>query len=103
VTNLLGRIYYQDNPFVTNSTVNPGVLPIGTNAAISAVALVGTLCGQLLVGHIGDRFGRKRVYGIALAIMIVCAFCQSFSFGSTPQAGIQNMFYLHIFRLTHPF
>lgn len=96
-TKILGRIYYQDNPFVTESLVNPGNLPINSNAAVSAVALVGTLCGQLIVGHIGDRFGRKRVYGMALAIMIFGALCQAFSFG-------QNYFTLFkLIRCPYPF
>lgn len=47
--------------------------------------------GQLVVGHLGDVFGRKRVYGMALMIMIIGAFCQSMSFGSTPDAVIGTL------------
>lgn len=41
LTKLIGRIYYQDNPFTIGNTVDPGKLPIQVDAAISAVALVG--------------------------------------------------------------
>jgi PHS family inorganic phosphate transporter-like MFS transporter len=78
LTPLLGRIYYQDNPFDLNNTVSPGKLPLNVNVAVSAVALVGTLCGQLIVGHLADVFGRKKIYGAALACMILCAFTQVF-------------------------
>ena len=54
LTKLLGRIYYQDNPFTIQNTVDPGRLPIEVDAAVSAVALVGTLCGQVLFGYLGD-------------------------------------------------
>ena len=30
---------------------------------------VGTLCGQLVFGHLGDSMGRKKIYGVTLMIM----------------------------------
>lgn len=59
LTKLLGRIYYQDDPYVVMGDVKPGVLPINIDIAISSVALCGTLAGQLFFGALGDRFGRK--------------------------------------------
>lgn len=82
ITNILGRIYFQDNPFYTQSTVSPGSLPINLNAAVSAVALCGALAGQLLFGHLADIMGRRSVYGLSLAIMIFTGFTQSMSFGN---------------------
>jgi MFS family permease len=64
LTNILGRIYFQDNPYYVNNTVSPGKLPINYNAAISAVALCGALFGQALFGGLADRVGRKSVYGL---------------------------------------
>jgi len=91
VTKLIGRIYYQDNPYHIGATVSPGVLPIGINAAITAIALVGTLCGQLIIGSLGDRYGRKSLYTFALCVMVLCAFGQACSFGTTPQAVISTL------------
>ena len=76
LTKMLGRIYYQDSPFHVGGTVNPGKLPINLDSAVSAVALCGTLAGQLSFGALGDVFGRKSVYGLTLAIMIFCALAQ---------------------------
>jgi MFS transporter, PHS family, inorganic phosphate transporter len=70
LTNILGRIYFQDSPYYVNNTVNPGKLPINYNAAISAVALCGALFGQVLFGALADFVGRRAVYGLSLAIMI---------------------------------
>ena len=66
LTKLLGRIYYQEY----KKGASPGKLPIGSNAAVSALALVGTLVGQLVFGFLGDRLGRKHAYGVTLLIMI---------------------------------
>lgn len=49
VTGLLGRIYYQ-----TPGTANPGSLPPNVNAAVNAMALIGTLMGQLFFGWLGE-------------------------------------------------
>lgn len=81
VTNILGRIYFQDNPYYIQSTVSPGSLPISLNAAVSAVALCGALLGQVTFGALADLVGRRTVYGLSLAIMIFCGFTQSMSFG----------------------
>ncbi|KAL0554018.1 hypothetical protein IC582_007923 [Cucumis melo] len=51
VTKLLGRIYYQ----------------------VDGVVFVGTLVGQLFFGWLGDKMGRKRVYGLTLMLMVICA------------------------------
>nr|GMD62870.1 probable inorganic phosphate transporter 1-3 [Ipomoea batatas] len=77
VTKLLGRIYY------TNlNKEKPGTLPPGISAAVTGVALVGTLAGQLFFGWLGDKMGRKKVYGVTLILMIVCSLASGLSFGS---------------------
>lgn len=58
VTKLLGRIYYYDP---TSDT--PGSLPPNVAAAVNGVAFCGTLSGQLFFGWLGDKLGRKNVYG----------------------------------------
>jgi len=91
LTRMVGRIYFQDDPFYVNTPVNPGKLPLNLDVALSSVALCGTLAGQLLFGSLGDICGRKSVYGLTLAIMIFCAIAQSMSFGTTPNSVIGTL------------
>ncbi|KAK1362562.1 Inorganic phosphate transporter [Heracleum sosnowskyi] len=66
VTKLLGRIYYHVDGYP-----KPGTLPPGVAAAVNGVAFVGTIAGQLFFGWLGDKMGRKRVYGMTLMIMVL--------------------------------
>ncbi|XP_061348107.1 low affinity inorganic phosphate transporter 4-like [Gastrolobium bilobum] len=86
VSKLLGRLYYFDP-----STGKPGKLPVPVNNAVTGVALIGTLAGQLVFGWLGDKLGRKKVYGITLVIMFVCAICSGLSFGLTPKSVIGTL------------
>ncbi|KAE9456293.1 hypothetical protein C3L33_11811, partial [Rhododendron williamsianum] len=76
VTKLLGRIYYTQP-----DASKPGILPVKISAAVTGVALVGTLFGQLFFGWLGDKMGRKKVYGLTLALMIFCSLASGLSFG----------------------
>ncbi|XVF62862.1 hypothetical protein PTKIN_Ptkin09bG0042600 [Pterospermum kingtungense] len=78
VTKLLGRIYYH-----VDGRKKPGTLPPNVAAAVTGVALVGTLAGQLFFGWLGDKMGRKKVYGITLLLMVVCSIASGLSFGSS--------------------
>ncbi|CAN6971738.1 unnamed protein product [Brassica rapa subsp. trilocularis] len=77
VTKLLGRIYYF-NPL----SEKPGSLPPHVAAAVNGVALCGTLAGQLFFGWLGDKLGRKKVYGVTLIMMILCSVASGLSFGN---------------------
>ncbi|XP_019095583.1 PREDICTED: probable inorganic phosphate transporter 1-2 [Camelina sativa] len=77
VTKLLGRLYYF-NP----ESAKPGSLPPHVAAAVNGVALCGTLAGQLFFGWLGDKLGRKKVYGLTLIMMIVCSIASGLSFGN---------------------
>ncbi|KAF2664732.1 MFS general substrate transporter [Microthyrium microscopicum] len=46
-----------------------GAMPQQVRALIGLSVLVGTFVGQLLLGVLGDRFGRRKLYGIELAIV----------------------------------
>ncbi|CAK9181451.1 unnamed protein product, partial [Ilex paraguariensis] len=83
VTKLIGRLYYYDP-----SKGKPGKLPTNVNNAITGVALCGTLAGQLFFGWLGDKLGRKKVYGITLVTMVGCAIASGLSFGSTAHSVI---------------
>ncbi|KAK9059636.1 hypothetical protein SSX86_020340 [Deinandra increscens subsp. villosa] len=87
VSKLLGRLYFSDH----TSNNGPGKLPIGINNFVIGVALIGTLSGQLVFGWLGDKLGRKKVYGITLLLMMICAICSGLSFGSNPKVVIYTL------------
>lgn len=58
---------------------------------MTALALVGTLLGQLLFGWLGDRVGRKKIYGVSLLMMIISSLCSALSFGTEPSAVIGSL------------
>lgn len=84
VTRLLGRIYYFDHK-------GPGKLPANVSAAVYAVALCGTLAGQLFFGWMGDKLGRKKAYGITLMLMVVASIASGLSFGSTAKSVMTTL------------
>ncbi|CAK7324100.1 unnamed protein product [Dovyalis caffra] len=86
VSKLLGRLYYYDP-----TTGTPGKLPTNVNNAVTGVALVGTLSGQLVFGWLGDKMGRKNVYGLTLIIMAICAIGSGISFGSSAKSVIGTL------------
>ncbi|XP_043693243.1 inorganic phosphate transporter 1-4-like [Telopea speciosissima] len=86
VTKLLGRIYY-----TKEGAEKPGTLPPNVSAAVNGVALCGTLAGQLFFGWLGDKMGRKRVYGITLILMVLCSICSGLSLGQTPKSVIATL------------
>uniref|UniRef100_A0A803KSW9 Major facilitator superfamily (MFS) profile domain-containing protein n=1 Tax=Chenopodium quinoa TaxID=63459 RepID=A0A803KSW9_CHEQI len=86
LTKLLGRIYY-DVP----GSGKPGALPINVSAAVSGVALCGTLAGQLFFGWLGDKMGRKKVYGITLVMMVAMSIASGLSFGSTAKGVMTTL------------
>ncbi|CAI9118193.1 OLC1v1019727C1 [Oldenlandia corymbosa var. corymbosa] len=86
VTKLLGRIYY----YHPGST-RPGSLPPKVSSSVTGVALVGTLAGQLFFGFLGDKLGRKKVYGITLILMVVCSLASGLSFGNSPKGVMATL------------
>jgi PHS family inorganic phosphate transporter-like MFS transporter len=86
ITKLLGRIYYH-----VDGAENPGTLPPNVAGAVNGIALVGTFFGQLFFGWLGDKLGRKKVYGMTLALMVLCSLCSGLSFGSGPKAVMTTL------------
>ncbi|GLU08666.1 hypothetical protein SLE2022_255660 [Rubroshorea leprosula] len=86
VTKLLGRIYYH-----VDGAEKPGTLPPNVAAAVNGVAFCGTLAGQLFFGWLGDKLGRKHVYGITLMLMVVCSIASGFSFGHSAKGVIASL------------
>ncbi|XP_030451389.1 inorganic phosphate transporter 1-4-like [Syzygium oleosum] len=81
VTKLLGRIYYH-----VDGAAKPGTLPPNVSAAVNGVAFCGTLSGQLFFGWLGDKLGRKKVYGMTLMLMVICSIASGLSFGREPKS-----------------
>ncbi|RWW00977.1 hypothetical protein GW17_00036017 [Ensete ventricosum] len=86
VTKLLGRIYYFDR-----SSGSPGTLPPNVSAAVNGVAFCGTLSGQLFFGWLGDKLGRKKVYGMTLMMMVICSVASGLSFGHTAKGVMATL------------
>ncbi|KAL2530310.1 Inorganic phosphate transporter 1-4 [Forsythia ovata] len=86
VTKLLGRIYYHQE-----GAEKPGTLPPNVAAAVNGVAFCGTLAGQLFFGWLGDKLGRKNVYGMTLMIMVICSIGSALSFGDQPKAVMATL------------
>ncbi|KAL3531238.1 hypothetical protein ACH5RR_010560 [Cinchona calisaya] len=86
VTKMLGRIYYH-----VEGASKPGTLPPNVSAAVNGVALCGTLAGQLFFGWLGDKLGRKKVYGITLMLMCLCSIASGLSFGHDAKAVMATL------------
>jgi PHS family inorganic phosphate transporter-like MFS transporter len=56
-----------------------GKIPKLDETMIKAAAVIGTLLGQIGFGILGDKFGRKSVYGISLALMLLGAILSAMS------------------------
>jgi len=48
----------------------PGEHAATREIAINALTLAGSVLGQLLFGYLADRYGRQRLYGVELVIVI---------------------------------
>ncbi|XP_074580989.1 inorganic phosphate transporter 1-6-like [Curcuma longa] len=79
VTKLLDRIYYH-----VDGSPSPGSLPPHVSSTVNGVAFVGTFSGQLFFGWLGDKLGRKSVYGMTLVLMVVCSLASGLSLGHSP-------------------
>ncbi|KAG8370411.1 hypothetical protein BUALT_Bualt14G0114100 [Buddleja alternifolia] len=86
VTKLLGRIYYHHD-----GATKPGTLPPNVSAAVNGVAFCGTLAGQLFFGWLGDKLGRKKVYGMTLMLMVICSVASGLSFSDKPKSVMATL------------
>lgn len=55
---MLAYVYWNSDPHSHNDT------------AINSMTLAGTIVGQILFGVLGDWYGRRKMYGIELIIMM---------------------------------
>ncbi|XP_071733057.1 probable inorganic phosphate transporter 1-9 [Rutidosis leptorrhynchoides] len=70
IMRMIGRIYYPK----IHRDKDPKdwfEVPASIASTLIAVALLGTVIGQLVFGRLGDRVGRRQVYGVSLMMMVV--------------------------------
>ncbi|TYH43741.1 hypothetical protein ES332_D11G148200v1 [Gossypium tomentosum] len=79
------------NCLAAYTTMLPGSLPPNVSAAVNGVAFCGTLAGQLFFGWLGDKLGRKKVYGMTLMLMVICSIASGLSFSSNPKAVMATL------------
>ncbi|CAG8910145.1 unnamed protein product [Penicillium egyptiacum] len=73
---MLGIVYWQ------GEDSGSGKIPFGLEAAIKVATLAGAAIGQLLLGWLADRIGRRRVYGYGLMVIIFTTLAQVMSSSS---------------------
>ena len=71
-------VFWQGPPTPgSNMGGNYGVLPTSVNTAIKAATSGGTVVGMLGFGWLSDRLGRRKMYGVELAIIVLATLAQS--------------------------
>ncbi|KAI0509274.1 major facilitator superfamily domain-containing protein [Xylaria bambusicola] len=73
VTLLLGVVFWQGPP---NDAVhgyggNHGVLPTSVSQTLKTSTSAGIVIGQLVFGWLADKYGRRKMYGVELGIILV--------------------------------
>ncbi|XP_030951043.1 probable inorganic phosphate transporter 1-9 [Quercus lobata] len=90
ILSLIGRVYYEQDKL--KYQIPPGVM-----SATVAIALLGTTIGQLVFGRLGDRIGRRRVYGIALMIMVLSSLGCGFSICKSRECVLVSLSFFRFF------
>ena len=74
IMKLIGSVYYA-------GPARDQQVPALVTSAMGAIALLGTVIGQLVFGRLGDLRGRRKVYVFALLIMVFSSVGCGFSMG----------------------
>ncbi|KAL2913993.1 hypothetical protein HK105_206439 [Polyrhizophydium stewartii] len=77
---MIYKVWYPNNKF---DKENPHL-----DALVKASTSWGNFIGQLAFGYLGDRLGRKQMYGVELIIMIVCTIGSALSASAVRGIGI---------------
>ncbi|KAL2915951.1 hypothetical protein HK105_204374 [Polyrhizophydium stewartii] len=77
---MIYKVWYPNNKF---DKENPNL-----DALLKAATSWGNFIGQISFGYLGDKLGRKQMYGIELIIMIVCTIGSAFSSSAVRGIGI---------------
>ncbi|CAL9731069.1 inorganic phosphate transporter Pho84p [Monosporozyma unispora] len=73
-----------------------GSIPSSTETLLKVSTSVGTVIGQVGFGILADVFGRKKIYGLELVVMIVCTVLQC-TLGAAP--GVNFVAVLTFYRI----
>ncbi|OEL14192.1 putative inorganic phosphate transporter 1-10 [Dichanthelium oligosanthes] len=87
VMKLIGRVYYKPQ----DGSASPGVTPPAVVSATVGVALLGAVAGNLVFGALGDRAGRRRVYGASLLLMVCSSVGSGFSVCRTRGCALASL------------
>uniref|UniRef100_A0A0E0LB38 H(+)/Pi cotransporter n=1 Tax=Oryza punctata TaxID=4537 RepID=A0A0E0LB38_ORYPU len=86
VMKIVGRVYYTDG-----GGGRPGVTPPAVVSATVGVALLGAVVGNVVFGALGDRVGRRRVYGACLMLMVCSSVGSGFSVCRTRPCALASL------------
>lgn len=77
VTTLLGVVFWTGPPSsaINGYGGNNGVLPTPVSQALKTSTSAGIVIGQILFGWLADRYGRRKMYGVELGIILVSTLC----------------------------
>ncbi|KAI0811610.1 major facilitator superfamily domain-containing protein [Xylaria sp. FL0064] len=73
VTLLLGVVFWQGSPedAIHGYGGNNGVLPTSVSQTLKTSTSAGIVIGQLVFGWLADKYGRRKMYGVELGIILV--------------------------------
>jgi PHS family inorganic phosphate transporter-like MFS transporter len=71
ITTFLGLVFWEGSKNTNGFGGNNGVLPTSVSQALKASTSAGIVIGQILFGWLADVFGRRRMYGIELGIIVL--------------------------------
>ncbi|KAF4986461.1 hypothetical protein FDECE_15948 [Fusarium decemcellulare] len=86
VTALLGVVFWGDPNPQNGFSGNNGYLPDPVNQAFKASTSAGIVIGMVVFGWLADGFGRRRMYGVELGIIILATLCCAL-ISSSPAMG----------------
>ncbi|KAI0184294.1 H+ symporter [Xylaria flabelliformis] len=77
VTTLLGVVFWQGAPgdAINGYGGNYGSLPTSVSQALKTSTSAGIVIGQVLFGWLADKYGRRKMYGVELGIILVSTLC----------------------------
>lgn len=76
ITTFLGLVFWQGPPELAANGYggNYGSLPTPVSQALKASTSAGIVVGQIVFGWLADVFGRRRMYGVELGIIVIATF-----------------------------
>jgi MFS transporter, PHS family, inorganic phosphate transporter len=79
VVMLFGVVFWHGSPEDTQHGYggNYGTLPTPVSQAIKTSTSAGIVLGQVIFGWLADVFGRRRMYGVELGIIVVSTFAST--------------------------